>query len=187
MPRASERFNTEAGKDLVHPVLLVRLLDIPEVVNPEVKHSLYLTDCDFDPVTGSRTDVGWFDEEGFPQIYTSCGIRFEQCEVDKESTIDTVNVVIDNVSREFSALAQTVRLNGVTVHVWRGFKDLLAYPDGAQLLFIGRIKQALINEYALSLSVWADFSLKKKAPRRMYWVNLFPYLPASKDVRTLHR
>lgn len=187
MPRASERFKGEAIKEEVHPVLLVRLLDIPEVVNPEVKHSLYLTDCDFDPVTGSRTDVGWFDEEGFPQIYTSCGIRFEQCEVDKESTIDTVNVVIDNVSREFSALAQTVRLNGVTVHVWRGFKDLLAYPDGAQLLFIGRIKQALINEYALSLSVWADFSLKKKAPRRMYWVNLFPYLPASKDVRQVHR
>lgn len=187
MPRGNSTFNAEIAKDELAPILLVRILDIPEVENPNVTHSLYLTDCDYDPVTGSHTDIGFFDEDGNPQVYSSCGLSYEQCEVDTDNTIETVYVRLDNVTREFSAYAQYVRLNGVTVHVLRGFRNLLNTPDGAQMLFCGRIRQALINETAIQLTVWADFSLKKKVPRRLYWVNDFPYIPAAKDVRVTMR
>ena len=183
MPRASGRFKNEAIKSEVSPVLLVRILNIPEVMNPAVKHSIYLTDCDFDAVTGSHTDIWWFDENNNPKLYRSCGIKFESVEVSTDTDIDTSTLSIDNVDRSFSALAQYGKLNGVEVHVFRGFRELLAYPDGAQMIFIGHLKKVMIGEHSIEGEVWADFSLKTRVPRRMYWVRDFPYLPASKDVR----
>lgn len=187
MPRATSTFKTEAGKDELAPILLVRILDMPEVLVPATKHSLYLTDCDQDPTSGSREAVSFFDENGDPQIYLPCGLSYEQCEASMDSSIESVQVSVDNVDRSFSALAQYVILNGVTVHVLRAFRNLLYTEDGAQLIFSGRIRQALINEHSIQLAIWADYSLKKRAPRRMYWINDFPYIPASKDVREIMR
>lgn len=187
MSRAGGRFKAEAIKSAVSPVLLVRILNIPEVLNPDVKHSLYLTDCDYDAGSGSHTDIWWFDENNQPKLYQSCGVRFEAVEISTDTEIDTSTLSIDNVDRTFSALAQHGKLNGAEVQIFRGFRELLAYPDGAQMLFTGHLKKVMIGENSLQGEVWADFSLKTRGPRRMYWVSLFPYLPASKDVREILR
>lgn len=183
MPRANERFMGEAAKSAVSPVLLVRILRMPEVLNPAVVHDLYLTDCDYDPVTLSGSDVWFYDESGAPCLYLSCGCKFEQVSVSKENEIATASLSIDNVSRTFAALAQHVDLERAEVQVLRGFRELLGYPDGAQTLFVGRLRKPVVNEASIKSDVWADFTLKLKITRRMYWTNLFPYLPASKDVR----
>lgn len=187
MPRAQQRVITEAKKDEVSPVLLVMILNIPEALDSSVKHSLYLTDCDYDAGTGSHTDIWWFNELGGPKLYQSCGIKFESVEVSTDTEFSTCSLAIDNVDRTFSALAQYGILNGAEVRVFRGYRDLLDYPDGAQTLFVGHLKKVVVSEHAIKGDVWADFSLKMKVPRRMYSVNLFPYIPASKDVRETFR
>lgn len=187
MSRASTRVKAEIAQSEIAPILLVRILNIPSVANPAVKESLYLTDCDFDAQTGSKTDIKWFNESGAAQIYQSCGCKFEQVEVGTDNSISTSTVSLDNVDRTFSAMAQYYKLNGVEVHVFRGFRELLAYPDGAQLLFVGHLKKAIISEHSIQAEIWADFSLKRRCPRRLYWVNDFPYIPAAKDVRRVYR
>ena len=141
MSRAGGRYKSEAIKPAVSPVLLVRILNIPEVLNPDVKHSLYLTDCDYDAGSGSHTDIWWFDENNQPKLYQSCGVRFEAVEISTDTEIDTSTLSIDNVNRTFSALAQYGKLNGSEVQIFRGFRELLAYPDGAQMLFTGHLKK----------------------------------------------
>lgn len=184
MPRIdSTKVKEEIVKSEVAPVLLVRILNIPEVLNPSSTHSLYITDCDFDAYSGSHTDTWWFDEFNAPRLYSSCGVTFESVEVSTENEFSTSTISIDNVDRAFSALAQHGKLNGVEVQIYRGYRNLLEYVDGAQMIFIGHLKKVLISDHSLQGEVWADFSLKTKVPRRMYWVKDFPYLPASKDVR----
>lgn len=183
MPRASSRFKTEMVKGSVSPILLVRILDIPKVEYPDDTISLYLTDCDYDAITGSHTNIWWFNENNQPVQYLSCGLTFDSVKLDMENEIPSTKLSIDNVNREFSALAQYYKLNGAEVQVWRGFRELLAYPDGAQLIFRGHLQKVLINEYSIQADVWADFSLKQLVPKRLYWVNLFPYLPAARDPR----
>ena len=187
MSRASARVKAEIVQSEIAPILLVRILNMPRTDNPASKESLYLTDCDFDAVTKSHTDINWFNENGTAEKYYSRGVKFEQVQVSTDNTIETSTISLGNVDRTFSALAQFYKLNGVEVHVFRGFRDLLAYPDGAQLLFVGHIKKAVITESAINAEVWADFSLKKKCPRRFYCINDFPYIPAAKDVRRVYR
>lgn len=185
MPRGTTHFNAQMVSAEVSPVLLVRLLDIPEIADPSTTHSLYLTDCEEDPVTGSTTEVDYFDEDGDAQVYTPCGLAFESVSMSKETEVPTARITMDNVPRAFSALAQYAKLNGVRVHVLRAFRETLKHTDGAQTLFIGHLKKVTIGEYSISADVWADFSLKRRCPRRLYWSNLFPYLPSTKDPRNV--
>ena len=69
MSRASTRVKAEIAQAEIAPILLVRILNIPRTDNPAVKESLYLTDCDFDPVTQSHTDINWFNENGTAEKY----------------------------------------------------------------------------------------------------------------------
>lgn len=187
MSRAGTKVKGEIAKAEIAPVLLVRILNIPEVLNPATKHSLYLTDCDYDVNSGSHTDIWWFDENNINKLYTSCGIKFESVQVTTDTQIETSTLSIDNVDRAFSSYAQYTTLNGVEVQIFRGFRELLGYPDGAQMLFTGHLKKVVISENALQAEVWADFSLKQRCPRRLYSVTDFPYIPASKDVRQVFR
>ena len=129
MSRASTRVKAEIAQSEIAPILLVRILNIPRTDNPASKESLYLTDCDFNPITHSRTDIKWFNEAGRAETYYSRGVKFEQVQVSTDNTIETSTISLGNIDRTFSALAQFYKLNGVEVHVFRGFRDLLAYPD----------------------------------------------------------
>lgn len=187
MGRASNRVKGIIGEAELSPILFFRILNVPRIDDPTDTESLYLTDCDYDPESKSRNEIDWFDEKGLAQKYVSCGISFEQVAVTTDNTIETSRIKLDNVNRQFSAMAQFFKLNGVAVQVLRGYRELLAYPDGAQLLFAGELKKVLINEYSLDAEVWSSFSLNVRIPRRLYDVGNFPYIPAAKDVRRVYR
>lgn len=187
MSRASNRVKGIIGESELSPILFFRILNVPRIDDPTDKESLYLTDCDFDPTTESRESISWFNENNIPQVYTSCGISFEQVAVTTDNTIETSRIKLDNVNRQFSAMAQYYKLDGVAVQVLRGYRELLAYADGAQLLFAGEIKKVYIHEYALEAEVWSSFSLNTQIPRRTYDIGNFPYIPAAKDVRRVYR
>lgn len=176
MPRAEARFITEAQKNAIEPLYLVQLLHIKSAIGAP-DDALYLTD--------SQEPVVWFDEDSLPAEYLPCGLQFSQNEVRNDNTITTARLSLNNVSRQFSALAQHYKLNGTMVNVYRGFRNLLAYPDGAQLLMSGRLKKVIINEKAIEAEIWTDFSLSIRVPRRVYSTNDFPYIPVAKDVRDI--
>lgn len=182
MPRATERYMAEAEKQAVSPITLVRLLDIPEIADPSVKHSLYLTDAEH--------DLTWFNEVHEPTAYSKCALKYTPVKVTTETPVSTATLTLVNVDRRFSALAQYVKLRGVEVHVYRGFSNLLDYEDGAQLLFLGHLEAPVFQDESgtstIEAKIQADFSLQVEVPRRTYWVNDFPYLPAAKDVRKVY-
>lgn len=187
MPRSTAKVIAETSKAQISPVLFVRVLNMPELADPTKTNSLYLTDCDYDPAAGKQKKIMWFDENEQAQEYFVCGVKFEQVQVGTDNQIETSRVSLDNIDRKFSAMAQYSKLNGVEVHVLRGYRELLKYPDGAQLLFVGHLKKAAVSEYAITAEVWNDFSLKKRCPGRMYSATDFRYIPASKDVRQVYR
>jgi len=175
MPRGATTYNTEAEKTSTSPVILVRLLNIPLRSDPTDLTSLYLTDCEY--------DITHFDEAGLSQSYTSCGLSYSQVSVNSSNEISTAKIKVDNVNRDFSALAQLYKLQKIEVHVLRAFRDTVAYSDGSVYLFIGHANAPVIGEHKIEVSVKTDFSLSQKLPRRMFWPRDFPYLPASKDIR----
>lgn len=178
MSRGNVKFNTAANNDEIIPILLVRILNIqPKDSSYHAPQSLYLTGC--------QENVSWYDEQGNLVNYLASGVKFESCEVTTDNPVSTGQLTIDNVNRTFSAMAQYYLLNGVEVHVLRAFSSTLNSPDGAQLVMLGHLKKVVINESAISADIWCDFSLRVKIPRRLYSTNLFPYLPTSKDVRSI--
>jgi len=181
VPRGNSTFNTEAGKDQVSPVTLVRILDMPEVADAAKVHSLYLAD--------SRDDITWFDESGNPVTYFACGLGYTDVKVSTDTPVGSATLRLDNVDRRFSALAQYVDIVDAEVHVFRGLANLLDTKDGAQLLFVGHLDSPVIADggdtSTIECTLKADFSLQVEIPRRNFWVNLFPYLPAAKDVRKI--
>ena len=179
MPRGTTTFNAEAAKPEVSPIILVRVLNIPERNAPSSTTSLYMTDA--------PSDISFFDENDAAQVYTACGLSFSNAEASTSNEVGSCVLRMDNVPNTFSALAQYAELNGATVHVLRGFTNTLASPDGAQLVFRGHIQACVVSEHALEATVTTDFSLKTKCPRRMYWPQDFPHLPSSKDPRTIYK
>lgn len=180
MPRGTEIFNKEAQKDSLSPILLVRILDIPSQAPDLYKQeSLYLTDM--------KDYVIWYDEKGYKTTYIPCGLTYNEVEVSTDNPICSGTLKMDNVNRQFSALAQYYYLNGVKIEIYRCFRDTLYSEDGGQLVMSGKLKKVLIGETSIEAEVWCDFSLRVKIPRRLYSVNLFPYIPTAKDVRmTFH-
>jgi hypothetical protein len=179
MPRGSQVFNEAASEETIEDVIFVRVLNLPRLDDPTITVSLYMTDA-VEPVT-------FYDESGYPKTYEPVGLTYEPVEQTIENTIDSAVIRLDNVNRDFSAYAQYYRVQDTEVHVLRGLRSALNSIDGAQMIFVGFIQQATIGEHNIEFSVWPDYTLKLKVPRRRYWVNLFPYLPASKDVRYVQR
>lgn len=178
MPRGNTTFNTEANRPYTSPLYLVRLINIEPVDPLGQTQSLYLNS------THNKT-IHWVDETGTVVPYLAAGLRVTQIAIDSKNPISTAKLSMCNVRKNFSAVAQYYHLNGTEVHLYRAFHNTIneTDEDGAQLLMIGHLKKAVISNTAIAAEVWCDFSLKKKIPRVLYSVNLFPYLPASKDVR----
>lgn len=173
MPRGNGSFMAAAIQSEVSPVLLVRILNIPEINNPSLVQSLYLTDCE--------SDMTWFDETGASHIYTACALSFSSVTRTTKNEADQCSLRIDNVNLAFTSLAQHAELNGVEVHVLRGFRNTLTSRDGAQYVFAGRIKACKIGQNDFTASVTTGFSLSTRVPRRIYWPSEFPHIPSSKD------
>jgi hypothetical protein len=173
MSRGTSSFNSEASKLEVSPVLLVKVIGIPMWNDPSTTESLYLTDAQT-----AQTFQG--------QAYTPCALTYDEVTVSTSNEIDQCKLRIDNVSNDFTSLAKDYDINSTQrVVVLRGFLETLSSSDGAQTLFEGHIESCVIGEYHFEALVQADFSLRVRVPRRLYWPAEFPHLPSSKDPRYL--
>ncbi len=182
MPRGSSTFHVAASKDEVAPVLLVRILNLKHIIDGSTQ-SLYLTDYQEPDVL----TIGFFDENGNPQDYVCCNVRYDHVEVSTDNTLSEVEVTIDNVDRTFSAAAQYYKLNGTQVHVLTAERSVLHSPEGAIMRFAGPIKEARISEYLIRLRVTSGYSLYSLIPKLFYDSKRFPYIPSAKDPREVPR
>lgn len=173
-------FNDVKDNEVVNPIYLVRILDIPPL-NPQTHNveNLYLTNY--------ADNVQWVDESGSnTTTYYAIGMEIAAAEKSKEETTDQCQISIDNVPEEFTSLAQYYKLNGVYCEVWKGFIDTIATgADGAFLCYAGKIRAATISQTAAEFCVSNGYDTMDKVPRRMCWKNLFPYIPSAKDPRQL--
>ena len=177
MARAGADYIVEAANDEVSPILLVRVLDIPEIADPSTTVSLYLTN--------SKTDVDFFNEDDEAQTFTACALTYDSVKASTDNEISSVTLRLDNVSGDFTSLAKDYVIKGVRVQLLETFADTLTSPAGARTLFEGHIEKANITISSIEIQVMADFSLSVKIPRRLYWVRDFPHLPSAKDPRTV--
>ena len=190
MPRGGNEYLITAVEDEVSPVLLLRIIDVPKNNSPSEKTSWYF--CNIRPEKETyekwtfeedEAYIEWVDEKGAPAKYYSIGFTYSGTERSTDSKIDTTTVSVDNVDMRWAAVANQFGLNNSRVEIWRAFRDNLSMnEDVAQIVFAGHIKSALISDTSIQISVSPDFSLRKPAPRRMYWPSDFPYLPSSKSV-----
>ncbi len=70
MGRASGQYAQAASPDAVSPVLLLRVLEMPSISNPEEKTSGYFAD--------SEEFLSFFDEAGNPEAYLPVGLSFDR-------------------------------------------------------------------------------------------------------------
>ena len=189
MPRGGEKFKIEAVKDAVSPVLLLRVMDMPKKNSPSEKISYYFANLTPDKDTRLEWKwdeageyITWPDENGEPCKYYSIGFTFSSLERSTDNSIDSVTVRIDNIDMRWAVVANTYILNNTDVEIWEAFRDSLADgEDGAKLIFMGHIQSCVVGDTAIEATITPDFSLKKRAPRRMYWPADFPYIPSSKS------
>ena len=171
-------YKTAAQAETVEPIYLVRVLDIPPL-NPATHSTdyLYLTDA--------GENVMWFDENGQPQTYYACGMEIEGVERSKDQTTDQCHISLDNVSNDFTALAQHYKLNGVRCEVYSALKNTLNSESGATLKFSGKIRSITVGQTQVDAIISQGFDGMDKVPRRICWTSMFPYIPSAKNPREL--
>lgn len=182
MPRGTSIYNTSVSNVEVSPILLVRFIDMQHKTDGTYE-SLYITDY----VDKNINTLRFYDENGEACDYICMNVTYDQIEVSSDSMLSEANITIDNVTREFSSLAQYYNLQGTMVHVLSATRETLSSPDGAVMKFAGRIHDIHISEYNIQLSIRPGYSLYDLAPKLMYDSIRFPYIPASKDIREVIR
>ncbi|MEG1836615.1 MAG: hypothetical protein RR203_02510 [Synergistaceae bacterium] len=169
---------------------MLRIIDVPKLNSPSETLSLYFNNITPDQETWDKWTfdndgayIDWINEKGTVSRYYSIGFTYSGNERSTDNSIDSITVKVDNINQRWSVVANQYILNNAQVEVWRCFRNTLDFnEDGGQLIFAGHVKSALIGDAAIDLNITPDFSLKKPAPRRMYWPSDFPYLPSSKSI-----
>ena len=171
-------YKNAAQAETVEPIYLVRILNIPPL-NPAT-HS-----ADFLYLTDAPENVTWFDENGQTQVYYSCGLNIEEAERSKDQSSDQCHISLDNVSNDFTALAQHYKLNGVRCEVYSALKNTLNSESGATLKFSGKIRSITVGQTQVDAIISQGFDGMDKVPRRICWTSMFPYIPSAKNPREL--
>ncbi len=161
MGRASGQYVQAASPDAVSPVLLLRVLDMPPFSNPEEKTSGYFAD--------SEEFLSFFDEAGNPEAYAPVGLSFDKVSCDNGNKVVSFVLKLDNVSRDFCALASQVQIKGCRVELLRAFREDLSDPEAAQTIMAGSIQGWSITEYSIEADVTAPLNLPMRTPQRLYW------------------
>ena len=161
MGRSTGHFSELASMEASSPVLLLRVLDLPSISNPQQLTSLYFTDAE--------TFIDFFDENGNPEAYIPVGLSFDKVTVDNSGSMVSFRVKLDNVSRDFCTLAGSVRVQGAQLQLLRAFREDLSNPDAGQTLISGIIQAWTITEKSIEAEVTSPVALSMRAPQRLYW------------------
>lgn len=161
MSRSTSQYKTLTQPAQISPVWFLALLNVQELNAPEVVHSYYFTDA---PET-----LSFFDENGAPEAYLPIGMEIEPVSVDQTQKVISFRVRLDNVSRELSVLAGTLKLTSGRCILMRGVREDLSEPDCAQVVFQGAIRSWVIGEQYIEIEIGSDIPLINKAPRRLFY------------------
>ena len=161
MGRSTGHFSELASMEASSPVLLLRVLDLPSISNPQQLTSLYFTDAE--------TFIDFFDENGNPEAYIPVGLSFDKVTVDNSGSMVSFRVKLDNVSRDFCTLAGSVRVQGAQLQLLRAFREDLSNPDAGQTLISGIIQAWTITEKSIEAEVTSPVALSMRTPQRLYW------------------
>ncbi len=161
MGRSTSHYKTLTQPTQISPVWFLALLDVQELNAPEVVHSYYFTDA-------SET-LSFFDENGSPEAYLPIGMEIEPVAIDQTQKVISFRVRLDNVSRELSVLAGTLKLTSGRCILMRGVREDLSEPDCAQVVFQGAIRSWVIGEQYIEIEIGSDIPLINKAPRRLFY------------------
>ena len=161
MPRSAGEYMGAVVGAHIAPILLIRAINIPTIADPTTTVSVYLTDAD--------ETISFFDELGNPEAYLPCGMSFDALSVEKSAEVKSLNLRLDNVSREFCTLVNQVNLSGVEVQFLRATRDELASPECAQVIIVGHVNSWTISESEIDIEVIVPLSLEQRVPRRMFW------------------
>lgn len=159
--RADGAYTVAVGGAQIAPLILLRVIDMPTKADPNTKVSVYLTDAE--------EAISFFDEAGNAEAYLPCGMGFDAFTVEKTSEVKSLNVRLDNVSREFCTLISQVELAGVMVQILRATRDSLSTPDCAQVVLVGHINSWTVTETEIEAEIIVPVSLEQRVPRRMFW------------------
>ena len=96
-------------------------------------------------------------------------MEFGPLSTENSSEVKSLNVKMDNVSREFCTLVAQVELSGVEVHFLRATRDELSSPECAQVIIVGRINAWTVTESQIEAEIIVPLSMEQKVPRRLYW------------------
>lgn len=161
MSRASGTYLSESGGEQVAPLLLVRVLDLPDKTTPATTYSHYFTDAE--------ETISFFDENGSAEAYLPIGLKLEDVTADQTQEVKSFRIHLDNVSRDFCTLVSTVDMLGCEVQVLRAFRDELSSTDCAQMVIAGRINSFQVNEGEIEIECIIPISLEQRVPRRLFW------------------
>jgi len=160
VPRLTAETSIEAKKASTAPIIFIRVLNIPHR-DGSGSTSVYLCDA--------GEFVSFFDENGDPEAYIPVGIEFDRIEQDNTTRMVNFRVRIDNVSRDFCALANQGIIDGCRIEILRGYRALLSDVSYAQPLIQGIIQSWRITEATIELEVTSAIGLFQKVPRRLCW------------------
>lgn len=160
MSRTTSRYHTLAGEKEASPVWFVRILDVQELGDPNTTHSYYFTDA--------PEITTFFDEDNAEEAYLPMGMEIESVPIDQSQKMVSFRIKMDNVSRQFSTLAGTLKLTSGRCVLLRAFLEDISEPACAQTIFKGQIRSWVIGEQNIELEVGSDIPLINKAPRRMF-------------------
>lgn len=177
MSQSNADFFAAVQSDVVYPVKLVRMFNIPPKVSGAAVTSLYLCDMKY--------NVTWFDENGQSCNYIGIGMKVGEVERTKEQEAGQCHIQIDNVPGDFTSLASAYKLNGVRMEVYNGDARTLDSTSGATLEFSGRIRQCTLSATQIDVLVSNGWDDMDNVPRRLCWATLFPYIPSMRDPREL--
>jgi len=140
---------------------MVRVLNMPSKADPLVLTSAYFVDAE--------EFIGFFDENGDPEVYVPVGLSFDGISVDNGNQVTSFKVRMSNVTREFCAMASQVELQGCTLELLLAFREDLGSPDAAMMLCSGPIQAPSINEGRIEVQVSGPMNLPIRTPQRPYW------------------
>ena len=162
MSRGRSQYLTLAGEIEATPIWLIMFLGVEERVNPSSTHNYYFTDAE--------EFVSFYNELDEPEVYIPIGLEIASIDIDTSQKMTSFQVKMDNISREMTTLAGTMRITSGRCIILRAFMEDLSDPACSQIIFQGSIRSWTINESSLELEIGSDIPLVNKGPRRLFGV-----------------
>lgn len=114
-------------------------------------------------------NVPFFDELGEPVEYLALQISRGPITTNIETRVDECRVMLDNITRELSALVIATELRGRRLKIIKVFENLLNNPEHQITVFDGIMDEPVVTQEAAAVRVMSRLDgLNIRTPRRRF-------------------